>query len=242
MVLRGNKVSKKRQVRREIRRRACASAERQLACSRETAAGELIQRATAGSGSPENDERKRGNPSLVSSTEPQRRSTASGQQNTAGHAPIDRGQFGIRRKLGLRRGHPFEQIPVRDKQATEGPQNRVGHQPRLVCQECERQADLRCAERQIAEHAAKMASHGNTSSARIEPDKKWQQAGIAIVAENKARPYPGRSRRQQPPTTKVRNAAGADRVRRRLSSIFQRPMAGILTGFRFSRFRVAAPE
>ena len=87
-------------------------------------------------------------------------------------------------KLRLCCRHPFEQVPMRDKQSAEGPQNRVSHQPRLVCQKCKRQADLGCAERQVAEHAAKMASQGNTSSTRDESDEKWQECRNRNGREN----------------------------------------------------------
>jgi hypothetical protein len=117
---------------------------RQLACS--MGSGRQADPPRQGrSSSPKDDEWKRGEASLVSS---QGHCDDDGhhQQNSTTHAPVDRGQLGIGCKPGLGCRHPFEQIPVGEKQTPESPQNRVGHQPCLVGEEGERQADLRSAE------------------------------------------------------------------------------------------------
>ena len=89
-----------------------------------------------------------------------------GYCDTADHALIDGSQVGRLRKPRLCRSHPFEQIPVRHKEAAKSPQNRIGHQPCLVGQKCEHQGNLACTETQVAERAANMAPQGNAAAAR----------------------------------------------------------------------------
>ena len=52
---------------------------------------------------------------------------------------------------------------------------------------------------------------------------------MAIVASMNAVQSRGEDPGHTHPTTSVRNAAGIDNVRRRLSIIFQRPMTGMLS-------------
>ena len=72
--------------------------------------------------------------------------------------------------------------------------------------------------------------------------KNGRSAGIATVPRMNRVHTQGEASGRSHPATKVRNAAGADKVRRRLSRIFQRPMMGILTGFCFPGPDVAASE
>ena len=59
-------------------------------------------------------------------------------------------------------------------------------------------------------------------------------AGTATVATISPVHIQGEAEGTSQLAARVRNDAGADRVRRRLSRIFQRPMIGIWMAFRFS--------
>ena len=130
--------------------------------------------------------------------------------------------------LRLRRGHPFQQVPARDVHADERPHDRVAHQPRLVRQHRDRQPDLRGGQDDVAADGAEWL--------RFEMSRPRGKHAAEHRQERPARrSSPGRTRstpRATLPgtihaTTSVRNAAGADSVRRRLSSIFQRPISGM---------------
>src|SRR5437667_2853316 len=61
----------------------------------------------------------------------------------------------------------------------------------------------------------------------INPPRADKNVGSAIVARTKAVHTPGEPVVSAQPATSMRKAAGADSVRRRLSSIFQRPINGM---------------
>ena len=61
----------------------------------------------------------------------------------------------------------------------------------------------------------------------IKPIKTGKSGGMAMVASTNDVQITGEANGSVQPPTKVKKAAGADSVRRRLSSIFQRLMAGI---------------
>ena len=62
------------------------------------------------------------------------------ERNAAGHPPIVSAQIEPCRRLRLSGGYPFEQPPMPHEQTKEGSHDRVGHQPRLMREECDQQS------------------------------------------------------------------------------------------------------
>ena len=59
------------------------------------------------------------------------------------------------------------------------------------------------------------------------PDRKGRRAGMAMLTRTRAVQSLASMKGRSHPASKARKAAGAERVRRRLSTIFQRPISGI---------------
>ena len=135
--------------------------------------------------------------------------------------------FRSTRAFGLRRRHPLEQISVREKQAAERPQNRVRHQPRLVGKKNDASGPFEPPHRQIRQHVAEIAPLRNSAQPRVPaPSRNGMSAGIAIVARTNLVHNHGETSGISQPASSVRSMQGAERVRRKLSSIFQRPTTG----------------
>src|ERR1700732_690597 len=76
----------------------------------------------------------------------------------------------------------------------------------------------------------------------LNPVRKGISEGIASVARMNLVQSQGEMTGTSQPTTKVRNVQGAERVRRKLSIIFHRLMAGIFTLLRSSFDKSPCPK
>ena len=134
-------VSKKRQVRRALRRSARASAS-EIGLAPASGGGRLAQRAIAGDNIHRIMNGTASRPARLcaqATTIP----AATASCDAAGHALVVAAQTEPGRRLCLRRGHPLEQSSMTDEQPVQRPRNRVGHQPRLMRQQGQQHRDLR---------------------------------------------------------------------------------------------------
>ena len=129
--------------------------------------------------------------------------------------------------LRLRGGRPFEQVPLGDVQARQRSHDRVDHQPRLVREEREAEAHVRRGERDVLADGPHVAALGDAPPSRQQPGSTGSAAGTITVARTNAVHTPAETDGSVQAATSVASASGADSVRRRLSTIFQRAMAGI---------------
>ena len=200
------KVSKNRQVRRAISRRACASASdtdirpalRGGRLVQRAIAGEAIHRAASGTA--------RGHVPCPNSQGDQHRQNA--DDDPAGHHAIEAEEVEPGTDRRLRRRNPFEQMPAGDEQPHQGPRDRIAHQPRLMRQEDDDKRRLGQREAQIGAERAEMA-------ARRDPGAAWQDGGDDRDEgrQHDRREHESRSRRARPssgiahPASKARTAS-----------------------------------
>ena len=130
------KVSKNRQVRRAISRRARASAA-DIGSRPATGGDRLVQRAIAGEAiqSAANGSASGHVPCPASQATT---SASDADDDRAGHPAIEAEEVEPRTDRRLRRRNPFEQMPAGDEQPDQGPRDRIAHQPRLMRQEGDR--------------------------------------------------------------------------------------------------------
>ena len=127
------KVSKKRQVRRAVSRKALRVGRRQRRLPA-TRGGRLAQRATAGEAA--TAAANGADSTSVPCPESQRDSQATTPMTERpGHAAIEAERSSRRPDRRLGRGDPFEQMPAADEQAQQRAHDRVAHQPGLMGQE-----------------------------------------------------------------------------------------------------------
>ena len=130
--------------------------------------------------------------------------------------------------LGLRRGHPLQQIAAGEKQPDQRAHDRVRHQPRLVGDERDRQTDLRRAEREIGKQRRESGFvwRCRRAAGLAQPEKESMRGSQSSASTNRVH-IQGEICGASHPASRVRNMHGAESVRRRLSIIFQRLIAGI---------------
>ena len=165
-----------------------------------------------------------------------RRPRAPAPPPCAGRSP----QAEIEAGLRLCRGHASRAGAARDVQAHERAHDGVGHQPRLVGEERDGERRLRPRPPRVRPTLVQVGALGDAAPARDEPGQDRSAAGTTTMARTKHRPHsrwcPGATR----PPSRVAKAAGGESVRRRLSSIFQRPMRGM--GLRIGRPVASSPR
>ena len=131
------------------------------------------------------------------------------------------------RRVGRR--DPFEKVAARYREPDQGANDGVAHQPGLVRQEDDHQAGLDERKAQLRAQGAEMAAERHARAARRDirhhgnkrrqDDRRQDEGGPDAPRPEAAWPI----RRSAP-----RRPTAADSDRRRLSSIFQRPIAGTL--------------
>ena len=80
---------------------------------------------------------------------------------------------------------------------------------------------------QVRSHRPEVAALGDPRARRQQPRQHGQRRGDDRRREDEARPHPGATEPNVHAATSVATASGADSVRRRLSTIFQRAMPGM---------------
>ena len=127
------KVSKKRQVRRPIRRRIGGVGVGQSS-QPGLDAGQAQPARDRGRQEPCGDER-RGDPGGGRVEHQDEHAGDRGDPDPARHLAVERRGLEATRRLGLRGGRPFEQAAMADVDPRQRPHDRVGHEPRLVGEE-----------------------------------------------------------------------------------------------------------
>ena len=190
------KVSKNRQVRRAISRRAWASAA-------DTDIRPAIPGRPAGPardrrrGDPQGSERHRQGPRAMP-----RQQGDQHRQNTeddpAGHHAIEAEEVepGTDRRLGRR--NPFEEMPAGDEQPHQGPRDRIAHQPRLMRQEGDDERRLGKREAQIGAERVEMAAQRDPGAARHDGADDGDEGGQQDRQQDEAGPHRRGSERQRP--------------------------------------------
>ena len=134
-------------------------------------------------------------------------------------------------------------MPAGDEQPDQGPRDRVAHQPRLMRKEADHERRLGESEPEIGAERAEVAAHRDSGPPRDHGSDDWDQGRQYDRREHEDSPNRRCLERQASiPPASARTAAGADSVRRRLSSIFQRPIAGMAPRFRSSRDGAATED
>ncbi len=189
-------VAKKRHVRRAIRRRARASAA-ESGWVGSVLRGTLIQRATAGDSGPQQQKGQRGGPGLGSPPRDGHR-RGGGERDPAAHPTAEATQIQTEPGLRLRRGHPFQQIAVRDVHADERPHDRVAHQPGLVRQHRDREPELRAGQKDIPADRANVAALRDAAPAGKQAAEHRQERGHGDGRQDEGAPDRGRGARHHP--------------------------------------------
>ena len=86
--------------------------------------------------------------------------------------------------------------------------------------------DLPHGQQQVLAEGAEVAARGDAGTRGTIAASNGKQDGKAMVDEDEAGPEQGRVQRQRPAGRQRQEPAGADSVRRRLSSIFHAPISG----------------
>ena len=143
-----------------------------------------------GRGDPQRGERNRSPTRPEAAATATVSSTAKATRTLATMRPYVARELQVDRVLGLRRRDPLQQIPAREEQTDQRAHNCVRHQPRLVREKCDRQTDLRCAQRQIGKNVAEMAAFGNAAQPGIQSNEKRNQRGNGDGGQNETRSTP----------------------------------------------------
>ena len=223
-VVRGvTNVSKKRQVRRAMRRRSRASGS-------ETASRPRERRRPAdpqGQRRRRQPEQRKGQDG-ARMTAPRERGGRHDQpeRRAARHPPIEAEQIEPRTSLRLRRRRPFEKMTARDEESHHRSRDGVAHSPGLVGQERDRKKRLHGREPHVGGERADVTAKANAGATREHEKqgrKERRDRDRGEDEQDRSRARRRGSSQHRPKLTKVN---GASSERRRLSSIFQRPTHG----------------
>ena len=132
------------------------------------------------------------------------------QTDAADHATIRPGHPRSPRRPGLRRRHPFQQMPVRDEQADQRAQHRIQHRPGLVGQKDDVQADLRQRCPGILRQGHEMRPQAKPGSLGQDRMGQPEQARQGDHGQHCRSPDQGAVPRQQPSQQKCCKDEGAD--------------------------------
>ena len=83
-------------------------------------------------------------------------------------------------------------------QAVERSRNRVGHQPRLMRQQCQHHRELREPDDQVGDDRADMAALGDVAAPRNDPGHEREQRRRRHRRDDESGPYHGGAQRQHP--------------------------------------------
>ena len=167
---------------------------------------------------------------LAGASQRRRAAAASAEHDAAGHPPVEAAEVESRPTVACAAVIHSSRWRRRDEQPAQRADDRVDHQPGLVGEEGDQQRGLRrsASARSRAERA-QVAAHRDAGAPRHERRER-PAAASAARSSSRTKPRPDeRGRQRQRPARRAARAtaAGADSVRRRLSSIFQRPIAGM---------------
>ena len=219
------KVSKKRHVRRAVRRR------RRSCCGDSGSTRRRARRQADAPGDERRDdpEDEEGRRQRAGSPAGRRRRSAAATtaSPTAGAMrAVEAGQVEAEPGLRLRGGHPLEKAPPGRVEADQRAGDRVHHEVRLVGEQGHGEHHVRESHREVGGHPAEVAPLRDAPAARHqmvehgherrESDRRARMNLVHIAGSGES-VQAARS---------VRTAEGAESVRRRLSSIFQRPRNG----------------
>ncbi len=169
------KASKNPQVRRAVRRSACASVAE--SCSAAEFGGRQADPAgDRGREQPEGNER-RGDPGSARVDDEDEDGGHDGDGNATPHLPVEPREVEGVAGLGLGGRHPLEEVPPGDVQPGERPHDGVQHQPAVVGEERDAEDHVGRGEGDVGPHGPQVAALGDALPLRQESGQDGQRLG-----------------------------------------------------------------
>ena len=128
-------------------------------------------------------------PSVLRPKRDDQRCGRDGEHDATGHAPVEARQGEVAIGLGLRRGHPLEEVPSGHVHPNEGSQDRVGHQPRLVSQEGDPEQHVGEGECDVFTDGSDVTALGDALSSRQQPHEHGECRGDGCRDHHECRPH-----------------------------------------------------